>query len=150
MVNLKAKSIWKRYAFCGGMQIYGTLCSIDEVTQVVSCTCSNTLTKGYDWTLIYYLMMKVDYGKVHLIDRTNKDKKLSQEQVWHVLALEFNSEMKFVKEDDIKNGKQLKDFLGTVQGEYISITFHEILMYTLLSHNNDSSFCRHCEEELFS
>ncbi len=147
MLNLKAKSIWKRYAFCDGMQIYGTLCSIDEETQVVSCTCSNTITKGYDWTLIYYLMMKVDYGKVHLIDRTNRDKKLSQEQVWHVLALEFNSDMKFVKVEDIKNGKQLKDFLGTVQGQ---ITLHAILMYTLLSHHNNLSFCRHCEEELFS
>ena len=25
MVNLKAKSIWKRYAFCGGMQIFEEL-----------------------------------------------------------------------------------------------------------------------------
>ena len=75
------------------------------------------------------------------------DKKLNQEQVWHVLSLEFNSDMKFVKEEDIKNGKQLKDFLGTVEGQ---ITLHALLMYTLLSHYNHLSFCRHCEEELFS
>jgi len=101
------------------MPIYGTLCTVDEDTQDVTCSCSEATLKDYDWTLIYALMIKVDQGKVHVIDRMNKDKKLSQDEVWQQLSFEFNEEMKFIAEKDIKNGKQLKDFLSTVQGHYI-------------------------------
>jgi len=38
------------------------------------------------------------------------------------LSTNFNSRMNFVKEEDIKNGTQLKDFLFTACGElYIHI-----------------------------
>ena len=92
-MNNKTVSIWKRYSFCGGMSIYGTSCTIDEDTQDVTCSCSKGTLKGYDWTIIYALMLKVDQGKVHLIDRMNKDKKLSEDEVWQQLSFEFNAEM---------------------------------------------------------
>ena len=64
MVNLKAKSIWKRYAFCGGMQIYGTLCSIDEETQVVSWPLNGegplngTIFRGWAFDFLNYFEQK--------------------------------------------------------------------------------------------
>ena len=116
-MSSKQLSIWKRYQFCGGIGIYGTICTIDEDTQVVSCSCSKATLKGYDWTIIYYLIQKVNNTKVHLVDRYTKDKRnRSQDQVWQDLSMEFNREMKFVKDEDIKTGPQLKEFLGTIQG----------------------------------
>jgi len=49
--------------------------------------------------------------KIHLVDRHSKDKRnCSQEQAWQDMSIKFNREMNFVKEEDIKNGTQLKDF----------------------------------------
>ena len=51
-------------------------------------------------------------------DKSNR----TQEQAWHDLPTNFNSRMNFVKEEDIKNGTQLKDFFFTACGElYIHI-----------------------------
>ena len=127
----KQLSIWKRYQFCGGMEIYGTNCSVDEETEVVSCSCSKATLKGYDWTIIYYFILKVNRTKVHLVDRYTKDKRnRSQEQVWQDLSMEFNMEMKFVKDEDIKTGAQLKEFLITIQGNVlISTSYYYTNLY---------------------
>jgi hypothetical protein len=121
-MNQKKLSMWKRYPFCGGKEIFGTTCTIEEETQVVSCTCSKATIKGYDWTIIFYLMKKVNNGKIHLVDRAFKDKTRSQEQVWQDLSIEFNLEMKFTADEDVKNGKQLRDFLTTIQGTVLLYT----------------------------
>ena len=68
----KVKSVYKRYQFCGGKEVYGTECSMDEETLELSCTCSNATLKGYDWTIIYYFLKKVDQGKIHLIYERQK------------------------------------------------------------------------------
>jgi hypothetical protein len=120
----KVKSIYKRYQFCGGKEVYGTECSIDGETLEVSCICSHATLKGYDWTIIYYFIKKVDQGKVHLLGRYTKDKKnRSLEQVWHELSLEFNREMKFLKDEDIKTGAQLKELLTSIQGNVLIFVY---------------------------
>jgi len=89
-----AISIYKLNPYCGGPTIYGTKCSKDEITNEVFCTCSKATVKGYDWTIIYYLIQKVNQTKVHLVDRYTTDtKKRSQERVWEDLSNEFNREM---------------------------------------------------------
>ena len=62
---MKNTSIWKRYQFCGGAQVFGTECYIDELTDVVHCTCKKEENlKGFDW-------MKQDYHQTKtIIDTT--------------------------------------------------------------------------------
>ena len=45
-MTLKVKSIYKRYQFCGGKEVYGTECSMDKDTLEISCTCSNSTLRG--------------------------------------------------------------------------------------------------------
>ena len=129
IINMTSEtpSMWKRYQFCGGY-IYGTQCSIDEETQIVTCTCSKNTLKGYDWTIVYYFLQMVSNDKVHLVDRYTKDKNnRSQDQVWVDLAARFNKDMKFDKTDDKKTGKELKDLLVTIQSKIlISVCYHNI------------------------
>jgi hypothetical protein len=40
-----------------------------------------------------------------------------QEQVWQDLSNRFNADLKFVKEEDIKIGSQLKDFMFLACGK---------------------------------
>jgi len=47
-------------------------------------------------------MKKVNNGKIHLVDRAFKDKTRCQEQVWQDLSIEFNLEMKFISDEDVK------------------------------------------------
>jgi len=120
----KPTSVWKRYQFCGAIEIFGTQCYIDEITEIVHCNCTKEKNlKGFDWTIIYYFFQMAYQEKIHLVDRYRKDKSnRTQEQAWHDLSTNFNSRMNFVKEEDIKNGTQLKDFLFTACGElYIHI-----------------------------
>ena len=70
---MKADSAWKRHQFCGGASIFGTQCYIDEITQVVHCSCGKEL-KGLDWIIIFYLYKMVNNEKIHLVDRYFKDK----------------------------------------------------------------------------
>jgi hypothetical protein len=39
-MKMKSTSSWKRYQFCGGVEIFETLCYIDEITEVVFCDCT--------------------------------------------------------------------------------------------------------------
>ena len=116
----KPTSVWKRYQFCGGIEIFGTQCYIDKITEIVhyNCTKENNL-KGFDWTIIYYFFKWLNKTRFNWWkDKSNR----TQEQAWHDLPTNFNSRMNFVKEEDIKNGTQLKDCFFTACGElYIHI-----------------------------
>ena len=118
-MKMKITSTWKRHQFCGGAEVFGTQCYIDEITDVVWCTCTKQDNlKGFDWTIIFYLLKMVYNEKIHLVARYAKDKDgRSQEQVWQGLANRFNAAMKFEKEEDIKNGIQLKDFVFLACGK---------------------------------
>ena len=121
---MKADSAWKRHQFCGGASVFGTQCYIDEITQVVHCSCGKEL-KGLDWTIIFYLYKMVNNEKIHLVDRYFKDKNnRSQEHVWQDLATRFNSGMNFVREDDALNGVQLKNILFLTCGKLNICTSH--------------------------
>jgi len=136
-MTLKVKSIYKRYQFCGGKEIYGTECSMDEETLEISCTCSSSTLRGFDWTIIYYFLKKVDQGKIHLVTRFTKDKRnRSQDAVWNELSMEFNREMQFFKAEDTKTGAQMKELLKSIQGNvsmliYMQIDIH-IYIHTFL------------------
>ena len=110
---MKSTSTWKRHQFCGGIEVFGTQCYIDEITDIVWCSCTKQDNlKGFDWTIIFYLFKMVYKEKTHLLDRYSKDKNnRTQEQVWQDLANRFNAAMKFETEEDVKNGTQLKDFV---------------------------------------
>ena len=118
-MKMKSTSTWKRYQFCGGAEIFGTQCYIDEITEVVFCDCTKQDNlKGFDWTIIFYLLKMVLNEKIHLVDRYIKDKnKRTQEQVWQELSIRFNIAMKFEKVEDVKNGAQLKDFVSLACGK---------------------------------
>jgi hypothetical protein len=115
----KPTTIWKRYQYCGGPSVFGTQCFIEEEEQVVHCSCGREQNlKGFDWTIIFYFFQMAYTEKIHLVDRYNKDKRnRTQEQAWQDMSIKFNREMNFVKEEDIKNGTQLKDFLFTACGK---------------------------------
>ena len=62
---MKNTSIWKRYQFCGGASVFGTECYIDELTDVVHCTCKKEDNlKGFDWTIIFYFFQMVYSEKI--------------------------------------------------------------------------------------
>ena len=73
-MKMKSTSTWKRYQFCGGVEIFGTLCYIDEITEGVFCDCTKQVNlKGFDWTIIFYLLKMMYNEKIHLVDRCIKD-----------------------------------------------------------------------------
>ena len=56
--------------------------------------------------------------KIHLVDRSTRDKtNRTVEQVWTDFSNRFNIAMNFTKEEDMKNGTQLKDFLVLASGK---------------------------------
>ena len=86
----KPTSVWKRYQFCGSIEIFGTQCYIDEITEIVHCNCTkDNNIKGFDWTIIYYIFQMAYQEKFHLVDRYRKDK--SNRPSWHDLSTNFNS-----------------------------------------------------------
>ena len=99
-MKMKSTSTWKRHQFCGGGEVFGTKCYIDEITEVVYCTCTKQDNlKGSDWTIIFYLFKMVYKEKTHLVDRYSKDKNnRTQEQVWQHLANKFNAAMRYETE----------------------------------------------------
>ena len=116
---MKNTSIWKRYQFCGGASVFGTECYIDELTDVAHCTCKKEDNlKGFDWTIIFYFFQMVYSEKIHLVDRSTRDKtNRTVEQVWTDFSNRFSIAMNFTKEEDMKNGTQLKDFLVLASGK---------------------------------
>jgi hypothetical protein len=94
--------------------VFGTQCYIEEEEQVAHCSCGKEQNlKGFDWTIIFYFFQMVYNEKIRLLDNR------TQEQAWHDMSIKFNREMNFVKEEDIKNGTQLKDFLFTACGKLL-------------------------------
>ena len=70
---MKSTSTWKRHQFCGGIEVFGTQCYIDEITDIVWCSCTKQDNlKGFDWTIIFYLFKMVYKEKTHLLDRYSK------------------------------------------------------------------------------
>ena len=75
---MKADSAWKRHQFCGGASVFGTQCYIDEITQVVHCSCGKEL-KGLDWIRFTWWIVTLKirtivprnmYGKIWPLDST--------------------------------------------------------------------------------
>jgi GTP cyclohydrolase II len=119
-MKMMSTSTWaKRQQFCGGAVVFGTQCYYDEITEVVHCNCTKEDNlKGFKCTIIFYLFQMVYNKKNHLVDLYTKDKSNRiQEQVWQDLSNRFNAALKFVKEDDVKNGSQLKDFMFLACGK---------------------------------
>ena len=141
----KVKSICKRYQFCGGKEVYGTECSMDKDTLEISCTCSNSTLRGYDWTIIYYFLKKVDQGKNDLVGRYTKDKRnRSLETVWNELSMEFNREMQFFIDEDTKTGTQMRELLKSIQGNvsmfiYIQADRHTYIHTCIHTYTRDIS-----------
>jgi hypothetical protein len=96
-MKMKSTSTWKRYQFCGGAEVFGTQCYIDEITDIVWCTCTKQDNlKGFDWIIIFYLFKMVYKEKTHLLDRYARDKSSrTLEQVWQDLANRFNAAMNY-------------------------------------------------------
>jgi hypothetical protein len=133
-MKMKSTSTWKRYQFCGGAEVFGTKCYIDEITDIVWCTCTKQDNlKGFDWTIIFYLFKMVYKEKTHLLDRYARDKSSrTLEQVWQDLANRFNAAMKFEKEEDVKNGTQLKDFVYLACGKLNILILPKYVLFYLL------------------
>ena len=108
----KPTSVWKRYQFCGGIEIFGTQCYIDEITEIVHCNCTKEKNlKGFDWTIIYYFFQMAYQEKIHLVDRYRKDKSnRTQEQAWHDIRSDITKSWKILTFSKSKTTLTLRNF----------------------------------------
>ena len=77
--KMKSTSTWKRHQFCGGSEVFGTKCYIDEISEVVYCTCTKQdnlrgwcIKKRLTWWIVTLktriIVHKNKSGKILLIN----------------------------------------------------------------------------------